>query len=91
MEKKYNKDKKMYCCGKEHERCPYKRQVTTINQVRDQCLQFCYSDPRFLHSDRDMYSSPCGKFCQKLVDQTILKYGYSPCEKKIQPAVHWYR
>jgi len=79
------------CCVKEHGRCPYKRQVTTINQVRDRCLQFCYSDPRFLGSGQDMYTSPCGKFCQKVVDQTILKYGYSPCEKKIQPAVHWYQ
>jgi hypothetical protein len=80
----------MNCCGRYVERCPYKRQVTTVNQVRDQCLQMCYSDPRFLHSDRDMYSSPCGKFCQKVVDQTLLQYGYFPCQKKIQPAVHWY-
>jgi hypothetical protein len=25
------------------------------------------------------------------VDQTVKKYGYSPCEKKIQPAVQWYQ
>jgi hypothetical protein len=25
------------------------------------------------------------------VNQTVKEYGYSPCEKKIQPAVKWYQ
>jgi len=78
------------CCAREIERCPYKRQVTTINEVRNQCLRFCHAQPAFKSEVMDMYSSDCGKFCQKVVDQTIKKYGYSPCEKKIQPAVYWY-
>lgn len=78
-------------CAKDVKRCPYKSQITTINQTRDMCLQMCYSDPRFLDGSRDMYSSDCGKFCQNLVNQTIKEYGYSPCEKKIQPAVYWYK
>lgn len=82
----------MYCCVKDIDRCPYKRQVTTINQTRDQCMQFCMSQPEFQNDwKRDMYSSACGKFCQALVDQKIKQYGYGPCEKKIQPAVHWYQ
>jgi hypothetical protein len=78
------------CCIREIERCPYKRQVTTINEVRENCLRFCHAQPEFQSEVTDMYSSACGKFCQKVVDQTIKKYGYSPCEKKIQPAIYWY-
>lgn len=81
----------MYCV-KDVPRCPYKSQVTTINQVRNACLNFCYSQPDFQDNpNKDMYSSPCGKFCQQVVNQTIKEYGYSPCEKKIQPAVKWYQ
>jgi hypothetical protein len=81
----------MYCVH-DVKRCPYKSQVTTINQVRDQCLQFCYNQSSFQDDwKKDMYSSPCGRFCQQIVDQTVKQYGYSPCEKKIQPAVHWFQ
>jgi len=73
-------------------RCPWKSQVTTINQVRNQCLQFCHQQSGFKDDwTTDMYSSPCGKFCQQVVDQTVKMYGYSPCEKRIQPAVYWYQ
>lgn len=80
----------MYCCLKDIDRCPYKRQVTTINQARNECLNYCKSQ---IQKDwtTDMYSSNCGKMCQKYVDQVIKKYGYSPCEKKIQPSVYWYQ
>lgn len=81
----------MYCV-KDVPRCPCKSQVTTINQVRNACLNFCYSQPQFKDDwMKDMYSSECGRFCQQVVDQTVKKYGYSPCEKKIQPAVKWYQ
>lgn len=79
----------MYCCVKDIERCPYKRQVTTINETRQKCLDYCSSQ---INNDwtTDMYSSTCGKFCQQVVNQTIKQYGYSPCEKKIQPSVYWF-
>lgn len=81
-----------YCCVKDIDRCPYKRQLTTINETREQCMRFCMAQPEFQENwTTDMYSSQCGKFCQNVVDQTIKKYGYSPCEKKIQPSVHWYQ
>jgi len=77
----------MYCCATPIERCQGKSQVTTINQTRNACLEFCV---RQTGPTTDMYSSPCGRFCQFVVDQKIKQYGYSPCEKKIQPAVFWY-
>lgn len=80
----------MNCCVRDIKRCPYKTQVTTINEVRDRCLRFCHAQPEFQSPTTDMYSSPCGRFCQNVVNQTIKEYGYSPCEKKIQPAVYWY-
>lgn len=81
----------MYCVHNIQRR-PYKTQVTTINQVREACMNFCYSQPCYENDwTKDMYSSPCAKFCQEVVNQTIKQYGYSPCEKKIQPAVHWFQ
>lgn len=82
--------KGMYCI-RNVPRCPEKSQVTTINQVRENCLRFCHAQRSFQDDwQKDMYTSTCGKFCQDFVNQTIKRYGYSPCEKKIQPAVHWY-
>ena len=78
-----------YICVKDISRCPCKSQVTTINQVRQACLEFCHAQPGF--GNQDMYSSACGKFCQNVVNQTVKQYGYSPCEKKIQPSVFWYQ
>jgi hypothetical protein len=78
-------------CVKDVQRCPYKTQITTINQVRENCLKFCHAQPSFRSESQDMYSSPCGKFCQNIVNQTLKQYGYSACEKKIQPAVYWYK
>lgn len=78
-------------CAKEIPRCPCKSQITTINQVRQACLEFCHAQPSFQSPTQDMYSSKCGKFCQFVVDQTVKQYGYSPCEKKIQPGVFWYK
>lgn len=77
-------------CVKNIPRCPCKSQVTTINQVRQACLDFCHAQPEFQSPDMDMYSSKCGKFCQQVVDQTVKQYGYSPCQKRIQPGVFWY-
>lgn len=78
-------------CIKRVQRCPFKSQVTTVNQVRDAALAFCHAQPSFKSPSQDMYSSECGKFAQEMVNQTLLQYGYSKCQKKIQPSVYWYK
>lgn len=85
-------NKMTYYCVKDIDRCPYKRQITTINETRERCLAFCMSQPEFKDDWKtDMYSSRCGKFCQNVVDQVVKEYGYSKCCKKIQPSIQWYQ